>query len=108
MLFTVRLSVLPGATSWSLDVFGDPDFSLYWEPEEQCPPGSPDDCAALQLPVDFLIVAATGTRRWIRVSRGSEVGLDVTTPPVAMPEPNQLLLYSIGTGLLAARLRRRR
>ena len=31
-LFTMQFAVSPGASAWSLNVFGDEDFGLLWDP----------------------------------------------------------------------------
>jgi hypothetical protein len=108
-LFRLTFAVLPGVTSWSLDVFGDPDYSLYWEPLGQCaPPTAPDDCAVIPEPIDFEIVAPVrGSATAPGVAR-VEVGVQVVPPSVDVPEPSLLGLLSIGSGVVAAMLRRRR
>lgn len=97
-LFTLRF-LTTGSGPWSLNVLGDSEFGLLWDPPPQaCDPSDlacdPDPSFAS---FPFAIVngntaVAPGTAR---------VGVNVSTPPppTAVPEPTALVLF--GTGLCA-------
>ena len=101
-LFSLQF-VAPAAANWSLNLFGDEQAALLWEPPLTCDPNDPN-CAAVPEPFPFAIVmpgmpVASGTAR-------VEVGVAVTPPPPApVPEPAMVLL--IGSGLAGAALRKR-
>lgn len=106
-LFTLRF-MTTGSGPWSLNVLGDADFGLLWDPPPQaCDPNDAScdpDPAIASFP--FAIVSgaapvAPGTAR---------VGVDVTfdqTPPTNVPEPTSLILFGTGLCACAMRLRRR-
>ena len=105
--FALRLTATGG--DWSLDLFGDPDFSLYWEPPPTCDPLD-DGCGFGPLPVPFLIVPAGDTSTPLGTAMVT-VGLtrtppDVDPPPPSVPEPALALFLFVGTLASLRRARR--
>jgi hypothetical protein len=99
-LFTLQFTA-PTATSWSVNLFGDEQVALLWDPPPTCDPADLT-CAEIPEPIPFVIVrpgtaVASGTAR-------VDVGVAVSPAP-AVPEPATLLLTA--GGLAAAVLRKR-
>jgi hypothetical protein len=106
-LFTMQFTLAPGATDWSLNVFGDDEFGLFADPTP--PPG----CAANDPecdPVMASILFGIFLDEEIVESGLARINVDVNAPPIdppgaAVPEPASLVLF--GTGLLILTMRRR-
>ena len=104
-LFRLTFAVLPGVTSWSLDVFGDPDYSLYWEPLGECArrprrttaPSSREPNRVAR----WSRAGSAGPRR-SPVSRGSRSAPRLPARWTCRSPPVGLL--SIGSGVVAAML----
>lgn len=105
-LFTMRFAIDPGASMWSLNVFGESpaatdacgaSSALLWESPTDGPCGI----------VPFLIVPEGDP-----VGEGiARIGVSAATPPTEptpIPEPATLVLVSAGFASLAARRRRTR
>jgi hypothetical protein len=110
-LFTMQFAVSPNASAWSLNVFGDQDFGLLWDPTpaEVCDFEDPN-CDPSVPPIPFALVLPDGS-----VPDGlSRVTVGVNAPPgpgdppgpVPVPEPATLML--LGAGLLAVAAHQRR
>jgi hypothetical protein len=111
-LFTMQFAVAPGASDWSLNVFGDSESSLLWDPTpaEVCDFEDPD-CDPTVPPIPFALVlpdelVADGIAR-VAVGVTAPPGSEEPPPgPTPVPEPATLML--LGAGLLAVAARHRR
>ena len=80
----MQFAVAPGASAWSLNVFGDEDFGLLWDPtpdevcdfeDPNCDPSVPPIPFALVLPDDIVpdglarVASASPRRRDRRIHR---------------------------------------
>lgn len=101
-LFSMQLSA--AAAAFTLDLFGDTAFSLFWDP--------PGDDVFMDV-VPFVVAAvgdtiAPGIAR-INVSlSGPPTGPTDPTNPTPVPEPGTMALFATGLGAAAMRLRRNR
>jgi hypothetical protein len=108
-LFTLRFTTT-GAGPWSLDVLGDAEFGLLWDPPPQaCDPNDaacdPDPSFA-SFPFAIVSGAATVPAGTARV--GVNVAFDDGSSTSTVPEPTSLVLLGTGVCAGAARLRRRK
>ena len=98
-LFTLQFTA-PTAGSWSLNLFGDDQTALLWDPPPTCDPDDLD-CAEIPEPILFEIV-----REGTEVASGTaRVGVGVTEQTASVPEPATVLLMA--GGLATAALRKR-
>jgi hypothetical protein len=109
-LFTMQFTVAPGATNWSLNLFGDDEFGLYADPPPSagCDADDPE-CDPVMAAIPFGIfldedIVESGLARV-----NFDVNAPTTEPPTAaVPEPTSLILFGTGLLILTARGRRRR
>lgn len=109
-LFTMQFAVAPGSSFWSLNLFGDSDFSLLWDPtpaeicdydDPTCDPSVPPIPFALVLPSDLVPPGMA------RVNVGVNAP-DGEPNPTPVPEPATLVIFGTGLLAIAAQQRRRR
>jgi hypothetical protein len=110
-LFTMQFTLAPGATDWSLNLFGDDEFGLYADPPPPvgCAADDPEcDPVMASIPFGIFLNEAIVESGLARVNL--DVNAPSTDPPpvAAVPEPASLVLVGTGVLILTTRRRRRR
>jgi hypothetical protein len=109
-LFTMQFAVAPGG-SWSLNLFGDQDSALLWDPtpaevcdfeDPTCDPSVPPIPFALVLPDAMVPDGLARVDVGVTAPPGSE-----DPPPLPTPVPEPATLMLLGAGLLAVAARHR-